>query len=230
MKFELDSAKIVREAFEKAAPELWSVIENRKLLNKNRLALRQEGLIAYFENHFYDYLELSAASRVAFAQFASREFKNFPHIGKVSKDEYLKECRILQTMCSYLEPLNPNKAEFYNEILPHIDKRGYVQLYRGICREELAEFRAGNYDALGIWWTTSIKTANIYSAKIRIKKDGAILSWRVYVAFLKNPSFLRHPNEVLINPTEVLNSGQCGKIQVLNRLQVAFLRSVNKSQ
>ena len=229
MRFEFDTQKLIREAFEKAAPEIWSVFENKELFKKNRLALRQEGLIAYFENHFYDYLELRPASRASFIQHATWVVRDFIHFEKVSKDEYLKERRILQTMCSYLEPLNPNKAEFYNEILPHIDKRGYVQLYRGICKKELAEFRAGNYGALGIWWATSIKTANIYGVEMR-RKDGAILSWRVNVALLKNPPYLHRPDEVLINPTEVLNSGQCGKIKVLNRLQIALLLRVNKSQ
>ena len=40
-----------------------------------------------------------------------------------------------------------------------MDGAGYIQLYRGICKEELAELRAGNIDALGIWWTTIIDTA-----------------------------------------------------------------------
>ena len=227
MRFEIDTQKILERVDRKLA-YLVANTENRE---KQRIELQQDGIIAYYGKKFYDYLALPAEGRALMVHDLSWSIKRDIREKKVTMDEWLEEKRILQIMCHYLEPINPNGKRFYNEILPHVDSRGYVQLYRGICKEELAEFHAGNYGALGIWWTTDIQTALLFAAGWRTRIiGGAVLSWRVNVGFLRCSFFQSHPGEVLISPAEVLDSGQCGKIKVLNRLQIALLRRVNKSQ
>lgn len=220
MGFEIDTQKILERIDHKLA-YLFANIESREKL---RIEL-QHG------EKFYDYLALPAEGRALMVHEVSWALVRDIRGKKVTREEYLERKRILQIMCHYLEPINPNGKSFYSEILPYVDLRGYVQLYRGICKEELAEFRAGNYGALGIWWTADIQTALQFAEGWRARIiGGAVLSWRVNVGFLRGSYFHMHPGEVLISPTEVLDSGQCEKIEVLNRLQIARLRRVNKSQ
>ena len=235
-------AKAVDETMAKFAKAAEEAKKNReaagqsylqeKAIEKKHMAAARLSLQKYYDTLFEEFLQLPGYMRSWIVRDASWGLQTRAMRNEITKDEYLAEKRILQTLCAFVPPVNVDSSTFKKEVLPYMDGAGYIQLYRGICEEELAELRAGNIDALGIWWTTIIDTAVDFSGFYNRRRHGArgfVISWRVWIGYLKHlPS--GHPGEVHLSPRQVWDSGQCGKIKVLNRLQIALLRRVNKSQ
>ena len=164
---------------------------------------------AYIDARLEYFCQLRNIGRVRVLHALSWELSKAS--GKLDRETYLHEKSRLGYLCSLIEPISPDTRFFQKYILQHIDNRGYITLYRGVCREELNEFKAGNIDALGIWWTSDKSTALCF-AKIR---KGKILSWRVNIGMLRGAVLTNHHGEVHLSPRQVHDSGQCGKIGTL---------------
>lgn len=217
-------AKVVDEAIKKT--------KTQDFIEETHKAVLRLSLQEYYDTLFEEFLLLPEHVRSLIVRDASWQLRKKAKRHEITEDEYLAEKRILQTLCTFLPPANAGSSTFKKDVLPYMDGTGYIQLYRGICKEELAELRAGNIDALGIWWTTIIDTAAEFSGDCNRRRHGErgfVISWRVWIGYLKSLTTV-HPGEVRLSPRQVWDSGQCGKIKVLNRLQIALLRRVNKSQ
>lgn len=216
-------AKVVDEAIKKTkTPNLTEEIHRAAV----RLSLQ-----AYYDSPlFEEFLQLPehVCSSIVLAAASQLRKKAMRH--EITKDEYLAEKRILQTLCAFLPPAHVDST-FKKQVLPYMDGAGYIQLYRGICEEELAELRAGNIDALGIWWTTIIETAVEFGLSNQIihGEPGFVISWRVLIGYLKSVTAV-HPGEVRLSPRQVWDSGKCGKIEVLTLTQIKAIKQINKSQ
>ena len=207
-------------------------IKTPDFIEETHKAAVRLSLQAYYDSPlFEEFLQLPEHVCSSIVREAAWQLRKKAKKHEITKDEYLAEKRILQTLCALLLPVNADSRTFKKEVLPYMDGAGYIQLYRGICEEELAELRAGNIDALGIWWTTIIDTAVKFGLgnQIVLGEPGFVISWRVWIGYLKSITAAQ-PGEVHLSPRQVHDSGQCGKIKVLNRLQIALLRRVNKSQ
>lgn len=225
------AAKVVDEAIKNKKTPRLSFFQRWALIKKHTEAAARLSLQEYYDTLFEEFLLLPEHVRSLIVRDASWRLIKKAKKHEITKDEYLAEKRILQTLCAFLPPVNADSSTFEKDVLPYMDGAGYIQLYRGICEEELAELRAGNIDALGIWWTTIIDTAIEFSG-YRRRRNGApgfVISWRVWIGYLKSLTDV-HPGEVRLSPRQVWDSGKCGEIKVLNRLQIARLRRVNKSQ
>lgn len=218
----------------KYAKAVYEAIKNRKTPNQGysqqkaieekHVAVASLSLQNYYDSSlFKEFFRLPSRVCSSIVSGGSRGLRLRAKKHEITKDEYLAEKRILQTLCAFLPPVNAGSSTFEKDVLPYMDGAGYVRLYRGICEEELAELRAGNIDALGIWWTTIIDTAILFSGlynQRRHSEPGFVISWRVWIGYLKDipPAC---PGEVRLSPRQVWDSGKCGKIEVLNRWQIA---------
>ena len=217
-------AKVVDGAIKK--------IKTPDFIEETHKAAVRLSLQAYYDSPlFEEFLQLPEHVCSSIVREASWQLRKKAKRHEITEDEYLAEKRILQTLCALLLPVNADSRTFKKNVLPYMDGTGYIQLYRGICNDELAKLRAGNIDALGIWWTTIIDTAVEFGLgnQIVLGEPGFVISWRVWIGYLKSIA-AAHPGEVHLSPRQVWDSGKCGKIEVLTLTQIKAIKQINKSQ
>ena len=163
--------RLINDRFAEANAEQAAYERERDIARKTLPAAYVDARLEYF-------CQISDSGRVYVLHNLSWELSKAS--GKMDRETYLHEKSCLGYLCSLIEPIKPYTKFFKDYILPNMDNRGYIELYRGVCREELEEFKAGNIDALGIWWTSDMSTALWFAGHRR----GKVLSWRVNIGMM----------------------------------------------